>query len=301
MLDSRIRTLLTVAETGSLTKTAEKLKLTQPAVSHQIMQLENELGVAIFIRRKSGMELTQEGQIVVDYAYRMYQMYFNMKKDIHDRQIQKKRYAIGMETSLNNALLEQVLVEYPTDHPGCFIALSSESIRNLYRMLDDHEVNCLLVGHVPELSDVSSVILDTDNLVCVMSPSHPLAKKSMISTEDLKREKIILPSPRPGNEERLQKVIEPLGLTADQFNIVLETDNYSTIKRMVRQNRIVSILPESSCRFETQVGTLTTRPLENIVVSYPTVLVYPKGLDDMTFINDFVAKYNELKGQSKNH
>ena len=297
MLDSRIKTLLTVAETGSLTKTAQKLKLTQPAVSHQIIQLENELGVSIFTRRKSGMDLTSEGQIVVDYAYRLYEMYFNMKKDIHDHLIQKQRYAIGMTLTLSSALVEQVLVDYPISHPGCFIALTSDSIRPLYHMLDEGDLNFLLVDHVPELSDVNSVILDTDNLVCVMSPTHPLTAKRVINIEDLMKEKIILPIPRPGTEERLQKAVSPLGFTLDQFNIVLETDNYSTIKRMVRHNPLISLLPESACRYESSIDLLTTRPVENLSFSNPIVLVYPKELEDMTFINEFVANYKILKGQ----
>ena len=66
MLDNRLETLLTVAETCSFTRAAEKLSLTQPAVSHQIGQLEKELGAPLFRRRKNGLMLTKEGEIVLD-------------------------------------------------------------------------------------------------------------------------------------------------------------------------------------------------------------------------------------------
>ena len=61
MLDPKVRTLLAVVETGSFTKAAGLLSLTQPAVSHHISQLEQELGIRIFIREKGRMTLTKTG------------------------------------------------------------------------------------------------------------------------------------------------------------------------------------------------------------------------------------------------
>ena len=71
MLSVKLNTLLTVAEQQNFTKAAEQLSLTQPAVSHHISQLEEEFGVSLFIRGKSGLKLTQEGERVVRCARRM--------------------------------------------------------------------------------------------------------------------------------------------------------------------------------------------------------------------------------------
>ena len=71
MLSSKVRTLLAVADTRNFTRAAMALSLTQPAVSHHIRQLEEELGVSLFIRQKNGLKLTPEGEIVVRYAKRM--------------------------------------------------------------------------------------------------------------------------------------------------------------------------------------------------------------------------------------
>lgn len=68
MLSVKLNTLLTVAEQQNFTKAAEQLSLTQPAVSHHISQLEEEFGVSLFIRGKSGLKLTQEGETVVRCA-----------------------------------------------------------------------------------------------------------------------------------------------------------------------------------------------------------------------------------------
>ncbi|MFQ7032750.1 MAG: LysR family transcriptional regulator [Clostridium sp.] len=71
MLGSKIETLLAVAEFQNFTKAAASLSLTQPAVSHHINQLEEELGVTLFIRGKGSLMLTPEGEIVLKYARRI--------------------------------------------------------------------------------------------------------------------------------------------------------------------------------------------------------------------------------------
>lgn len=70
MLDNKLRTLLTLLSVGSYTKTADALHLTQPAVSHQIKQLEQEYGIQIFRKGKKGLNPTPEGEILIKYARR---------------------------------------------------------------------------------------------------------------------------------------------------------------------------------------------------------------------------------------
>ena len=75
MLDVKLKTLQAVAEQQSFTKAGEVLSLTQPAVSHHISQLEREFGVRLFIRGKSGLTMTAEGKVVLDYARRISALY----------------------------------------------------------------------------------------------------------------------------------------------------------------------------------------------------------------------------------
>ena len=84
MISPKLRTLLAVAECQNFTKAAAELSLTQPAVSHHISQLEEELGVTLFIRGKGGLKLTAEGEIVVKYARRMAALY-DRREQYHRR------------------------------------------------------------------------------------------------------------------------------------------------------------------------------------------------------------------------
>ena len=85
MLDPKIESLLTVAKYGNFTRAAEVLSLTQPAVSHHIKQLETELGVLIFSRKKGDLKLTKAGEVVVKYALRINAVYDRMREVLSDR------------------------------------------------------------------------------------------------------------------------------------------------------------------------------------------------------------------------
>ena len=84
MFDMKVKTLLAVIEAGSYTKAAQKLNLTQPAVSHQIRLLENEFDIKIFYRSKNKLKLTPQGKILVQYARRAAAVYSNACQAIAD-------------------------------------------------------------------------------------------------------------------------------------------------------------------------------------------------------------------------
>lgn len=71
MLSTKLQTVLAVAEYKNFTRAAEELNMTQPAVSHHIKQLEQEMDAPLFVRNKAGLKLTPQGEIVVNYARRM--------------------------------------------------------------------------------------------------------------------------------------------------------------------------------------------------------------------------------------
>ena len=109
MLGSKIETLLAVAEFQNFTKAAASLSLTQPAVSHHINQLEEELGVTLFIRRKVILMLTPEGEIVLKYARRIKALYGKMETEIDNSRKQLTKVRIGITHTSESNLITEVL------------------------------------------------------------------------------------------------------------------------------------------------------------------------------------------------
>lgn len=100
MFDAKVKTLLSVIETGSYTKAAEKLNLTQPAVSHQIRMLENEFDIKIFYRDKNKLKLTPQGKILVQYARRAAAVYTNACQAIEDSKSETRHLNVGISTTI---------------------------------------------------------------------------------------------------------------------------------------------------------------------------------------------------------
>lgn len=92
MFDGKASTLLAVVETGSYTKAAQKMNLTQPAVSHQIRLLESEFDIKLFYRAKNKLKLTPQGKILVQYARRAAAVYANACQAIEDSKTESKLY-----------------------------------------------------------------------------------------------------------------------------------------------------------------------------------------------------------------
>lgn len=133
MSDAKLETLLTVYETGSFTKAAERLSLTQPAVSHHIRQLEQELGVHLFLRGEGGIKPTSEGETVLKYASRIQSLYRGMRQELSDRKQHVTRLTVGITHTAESNPIAEVLAKYGSEHNNVHITMISDNITNLMR------------------------------------------------------------------------------------------------------------------------------------------------------------------------
>ena len=131
MVDVKIRTLLTLSELGSYTKTAEALSLTQPAVSHHIKLLEEEFGIHIFVKGKHKLKPTAAGEILINYARRAMALSNGVRQAIEDCQRQIHSLRLGITPTASDIVVPQVLAAYCSDHSEISIQIVSDSIKIL--------------------------------------------------------------------------------------------------------------------------------------------------------------------------
>ena len=291
MLDPKIESLLAVAKYGNFTKAAEMLSLTQPAVSHHIKMLENELGVTIFSRKKGNFKLTSAGEIVVKYALRMNAVYTHRKDVLNDRESNIERLRIGITHTSESNLIAEVLAKYGSDHSGTIITIITDSIKNLYDMLENYEIDFAIVEGYTGKPNVNSVLLDTDYLVCAVANDNPLSKQAMVTIEDLKKQRMILRHPMSGTINLFVSSLESINRSIDEFNIILEVDNIDTIKTLIRKNLGISILPKSTCMDEVQKQKMTILPVENLSMIRETSIIYMKDFSHAEILQDITKLY----------
>jgi len=298
MLDAKLETLLVVAEEKSFTKAASILSLTQPAVSNHISLLEKETGVKIFFRNKGEVKITPEGEIVVKYAKRIKSLYTRMFDKISelDRQMVKIRVGITHTSESND--IAAVLAKYGISHGNINITIITDTIKNLYEMLQNYEIDFAIIEGRRQIADLNYLMLDMDYLVCILSNNNPLSKKSMVSLSDLKKEHIILRLPESETRKLFEATLISMNDSIDNFDVSIEVDNVATIKDLIRKDLGVSVLPQSACMDEIRKGKITALPIENLSMARETNIVYNKDFARLDLIRDFVDLYNHNKASN---
>lgn len=293
MVDVKLFTLLKVYETGNYTRAAEKLSLTQPAVSQHIKQIERELGTVVFDRSGGKIRPTPEGMLVIQYAERIVSLYENLQRALEDKRKSIDRLRVGITHTSESNIVTEVLAQYAEQFDNMKITIQTDTISNLYEMLKTYKIDIAIVEGAVADPSINSVMLDTDSLVLCVSNEHPLAKRSLVTIEELKKEKMILRLPSSGTRNLFAANLESRNLSLEDFNVTLEVDNIATIKDLVRRNYGVSILARSACMDELKKGKITVLPIENLSMIREVNILYHHTFKHAEILQDIVRIYNE--------
>ena len=293
MLDPKLDTLLLVAEKRNFTRAAQALSLTQPAVSHHISQLEQELGVRLFVRGNGDLMLTPEGETVLRYVRRMKALEKKMAEELQEAGRRLTRLRIGITHTAESSIVGEVLARYTNENPGISITIVTDNINNLYDMLENFELDLAVVEGRSTRPELSALMLDTDYLVCVLANTHPLSRSSMITLDEIRQEKLILRLPNSETRVRFESALAAIGESIADFQVILEVDNVATIKDLIRKNLGISILARSACMDELRKGKLTALPIENLSMTRETNLVYHRDFAHKETLQDILALYKK--------
>ena len=291
MLGTKLQTLLAVAEYKNFTRAAEELNMTQPAVSHHIKQLEQEVNAPLFIRNKSGLKLTPQGEIVVKYARRMNALNGKMYSELQNAKKHLSLLRIGITHTSESNFTAAALAKYSNQKGKLKIILFTDTINNLYDMLENYEIDLAIVDGAYNDSRFSSMLLDTDYLTCVMSVDNPLAKKGVVTLTELKKQKMILRTPASATRTLFESALESNNETIQSFDVTLEVDNIATIKDLIRKDLGVSILPRSACLDELKKKKIAALPIENLSMVRETRIIYNKDFTHTDILNEIIKIY----------
>ena len=295
MIDTKYYSLLKVVETGSYTKAAKALSLSQPAVSQHIRLLEKELCIRIFERTRNQSRLTKEGKIVVKYVRRMVALQELLERDLKNEKEKITSLTIGITHTAESNVIVEALAAYVSMNDGMNLKIVTDSTDQLYHMLKNYELDFALIEDRISDPSLNHILLDTDCLVLAVSPQHKLASKSTITINDLKKEKLILRLPNSNTRNLFASSLERQNLSIDDFNVILEIDNIATIKDLIRRNFGVSVLAKSACMDELKKKKIYTLSIENLSMIREVNLVYTKDFEHPELLQDIAKKYNEMR------
>ncbi|HJC46818.1 MAG TPA: LysR family transcriptional regulator [Candidatus Lachnoclostridium pullistercoris] len=253
---------MTVAETLNFARAAERLNITQPAVTHQIRSLEEELEVKLFKRTTRLVELTPSGYLFINDARTILETAVRAKKRFEDpgqQEMTELRIGSQSHTYLRGLAdtLDRLRQAYPAVHPR----FQSEPVPVLRRRVQEGDLDVLLDFREEDGEKRGIVYRELLKVpvVCLCPADHPLAAKTAVSQEDLKEEKLIVNGPMhsPGAVIRLQgEIIGKRSLTDVYFS-----DSPETAALLTLAGYGISFLPDL---FLPRRERLVKRPLMGI-------------------------------------
>ncbi|MDO5732249.1 MAG: LysR family transcriptional regulator [Eubacteriales bacterium] len=294
MLDIRIDSVLTIAECGSFSEAARELGMTQSALSQQIKKLESSLGTQLFRRDMRPMTLTEEGRLYLKYARRLKGFAAEFEEALNDLRYHRRQLRVGITHSAENGRVASVLAEYCRENEGIKIKIVTDGIKNLYTRLKNFELDLVFVEGAKSDPDLNERNLDTDELIVVLGPKHPLALADAISLREILGQELILRGSTSNTRDLFKRALHHEGMSLKQFKILLEVDSLRTIKELVARNYGLSILPRSACLEEVKRGELLARPIKNLEMIRVLKMVWHKTFEDLGLLDRLEELYHEL-------
>lgn len=292
MLEIKLKTFLCVAQEKNFTRASEKLCLTQPAVSHQIALLEEELGVKLFVRKRNDLSLTPEGETIYKYACQAEDLW--NKTVLHLKEGNNHiKLRVGITHTSENNKITTVLGKYSSINPNISFAIYTDNREELYRKLDNYELDFIIVSDNRENNRFKYLKLDSDTIMCIVDSKHELSNKKEVSLKDIKKYPLIMR--HSGSETRIMFDSSLLAIkdSIDNYNIALELDSISTIKNLVSKNIGIAILPKSACTNEINKGKLISIPIKDLNLNRDTNIAYLNNFTDTKVIEDIYNLYKE--------
>ena len=237
--------VLAVVREGSFTAAAKSLFITQPTLSHQIRQIEEQLGSPIFIRSKTAIELTPAGHVYVQAARRILQIETQMNEALGALSgTSEGILRLGLPAQRADELLPQVLTDFYALYPNVRIEALTAQQQELERMLLGGELHMALLSGEEDNPQLEYQLIASDEVVLLASKKTELAQRipsgSTISLRECAEERFVLPADNLHFSRAYDELLSQVSVTP---NIVCRTDDSQCAKRICASCSLVMLCP----------------------------------------------------------
>lgn len=256
---AQLRTLIHVAELGSLSKAAERLDIAQPALGRQIRQLEQELGVYLFERHGRGMHITEAGRDALQHAVRVVDELEALRRSVAATPAALRgTVAIGATPTIAETLTVPLVQRIRALHPALSIRFCSAFSGYLVDWLQRGELDMAISYEPPALQTLRCVPVMMEELLLVGPPTAQLQPGQPLRLAQLAGIPLVLPSTRHGLRRILDQCASAAGV---QLAASVEADSFAALLDLVSHGVGFTVLPLAAVRTRLQAGSLCAAPL----------------------------------------
>ncbi|AIQ69759.1 LysR family transcriptional regulator [Paenibacillus graminis] len=270
---------LQIAAERNFSRAADKLHIAQPSLSQQLSKLEKELGVLLFQRNTSSVELTHAGEKFVEQAQTIIDAVELLRQEMSDiSQLRKGRVVVGSMPITGAHLLPHVLPVFKSKYTEVEITLLEDSSMNLEKLTASGQTDLSLLSLPLEIPTLAYEVLGEERIDLAVPPEHSLASRSAsgirTALEELRDEPFIVLKEGQGFRKMTVELCRAAGF---EPRIVFESNNMETVQSLVATGMGVTLVPHFIARAPRSEFVPVYLPLADPVPSRTLVVAYRRG------------------------
>lgn len=260
----KLKSFYTVAKLGSFSRAAEALYLTQPAVSTQIKDLENEYKARLFDRIGRTIKLTEAGEALIPYVKNLLDIFdeshlaVNMLKETGEGSVK-----LGVSELPGARLIPSCISAFLKEYPHVNFAITARKSSTIITLIKNNKLDMGIIGNSgPEITraEITGTTIYKDDIVVAMSEDHALAKKDAVTINDLANQPIIVSLRNTVSRQAIDKLFHRSGIP---YRIAYEIGNKAMIKTMVEKNLGIAFFSYLEIKKEAESGWIRTLPISD--------------------------------------
>ena len=268
----QLRIFDTVARHRSYTRAADELRLTQPAISAQVRELEQAFGLPLFERSGRQIFLTEAGRELHAYAQRIFGLVEELRTVMGDlQQLKRGRVTLSTVSTAGAYVVPPLLGAFRSQHPGIIISLEVTNRATVQRRLAENEVDLTIMGRPPQgIPHVAQPFL-SDELVVIAAANSPLTRLGRLSVERLAQEPFVMRELGSGTRLAAEEFFEAQKV---KVQVGLELSTPSAVKGAVAAGLGVTVLSRHAIKAELMLGRLRVLDVEGFPLKRQWHVVY---------------------------
>jgi len=270
----QLKVFSAVARHLSFTRAAEELCLTQPAVSMQVKQLENQLDVALFEQLGKKIYLTETGREVYQYARLIAQQLEELETVLANLSgLEQGKLRISVATTANY-FAPSLLGTFCQRFPGVTVSLDVTNRQTLLHQLSENEVDMVIMGQPPVEMELEAWPFMENPLVVVARPDHPLAPTHQIPLQRMEQETFLVRESGSGTRSAMQRFFDQHQV---KIHTGMEVSSDEAIKQSVQAGLGLGVLSRDSIQMELALGRLSILDIQQLPIMRHWYVVHRKG------------------------
>lgn len=281
-MDPKLRTFLTLCQTMNYRLAAERLHLSQPAVTKQIQSLEQSLQTKLFYYDGHTLHKTEKCLLLERYAISQQYQFEELQLAITDKRRLKLR--IGATKTIGDYVLIDAIKDY-LSHPNHELSLVVDNTKHLLQMLDENQLDFAVIEGTFSKTKYDSYLLRMEPFVGICAKSSPLCGKSVPIT-DLLKQTIIVREEGSGTRRIFEERLMASGYELSDFSREVSISSFVSIKALVAGGIGISFLYHSVVSNDSTIGTFT---VDGITAPHAFHVVYTRNTNAKGYSEQFLA------------